>query len=132
MFQAQGNSLVNLRLSTALALILAMGAAPAMAQDTAVSGSVTTETGTATDLSVEQQTELRTIITEAGVEPVAETDFDVSVGAVVPDGIVLKPLPAGIAGIAPAYDGYLFFLLADGRIAVVHPDTLEIVLVITA
>jgi hypothetical protein len=34
--------------------------------------------------------------------------------------------------IVPQYEGYRFFILADGRIIIVDPDTLEIVYIIEA
>jgi hypothetical protein len=111
------------RLTTALALLLAVGAAPVLAQNAA---------GGVGQLSVEQQTDVRAIIAELQAEPFVETDPDVSVGATAPDGAVLQPLPSGVAEIAPDYAGHLFFVLADGRIAIVEPDALQIVLIISA
>jgi hypothetical protein len=32
--------------------------------------------------------------------------------------------------IVPAYEGYSYFVLADGRIVIVEPDTLEIVVIL--
>jgi hypothetical protein len=60
----------------------------------------------------------------------AEVDFDVSIGTAVPDTITLTPLPARVVEIVPQYAGFLFFLLPDGRIVIVAPDTLEIVFIL--
>jgi len=102
-------------------------------QVTTQSPAATTEGGASVnvELSAEQQTEFRSVITEVDVEPVAEVDFDISVGTVVPDTITLTPVPARIVEIVPEYEGYLFFLLPDGRIVIVEPSSLEIVLIIS-
>lgn len=99
-------------------------------------GTGTTTGGTATggmsvDITPDQQTEIRTIITEEDVDPI-EVDFDITLGTVVPSTVVLLPLPPRIVTILPQFEGFLFFMLADGRIVIVDPDTLEIVLIIDA
>ena len=43
----------------------------------------------------------------------------------------LHRLPARIVKIVPAYESYEYFVLADGRIVIVDPDTLKIVLILT-
>ncbi|TIU54111.1 MAG: DUF1236 domain-containing protein, partial [Mesorhizobium sp.] len=40
-------------------------------------------------------------------------------------------LPARIVKIVPAYEYYEYFVLADGRIVIVDPDTYKIVLILT-
>ena len=106
---------------------------------TDVEGEVTTEEPAMTteggasvevDISTEQQTEIRTVIQEVQVEPVAEVDFDVSIGSSAPDTITLTPLPARVIEIVPQYAGFLFFILPDGRIVIVAPSTLEIVYIL--
>lgn len=91
----------------------------------------TTEQKTDVDVTVEQKTEITQVIKEQNVEPI-EVDFDVSVGTAVPETIKVKlqPVPQRIVQIVPAYEGYLFFVLADGRIVIVNPSTLQIVLII--
>jgi len=178
---------MKIELTTALALVLAMSAAPTLAQDTSTSGGTTTttqsgansgdggattqsgtstsagatttgtdagststqvdstaadsaSTGAQTDptvstsvgISVEQQTEIRQVITEVNVDPVVDVDFNISVGTAVPQTIALQPLPPRIIQIMPDYEGYLFFLLADGRVVIVAPDSLQIVYVLNA
>jgi hypothetical protein len=49
----------------------------------------------------------------------------------VPAAVELHPLPARIIKIVPEYRGYEFFLLPDGRIVIVEPDTLKVVLIIS-
>lgn len=82
-------------------------------------------------MTVEQKTEITQIIKEENVEPI-DVDFDVSVGVAVPETVKvkLKPLPTRIVKIVPRYEGYLFFILADGRIVIVEPSSLEIVVIL--
>ncbi|HEU4987873.1 MAG TPA: DUF1236 domain-containing protein [Rhizobiaceae bacterium] len=89
------------------------------------------ETTGSIDISTEQQTEIRTVFTETEVEP-ADVDIEVSVGTEIPDTVVLHPLPPRVIEIVPQYEGYQYFVLADGRIIIVEPDTMEIVYIITA
>ncbi|MBB6469930.1 hypothetical protein HNQ96_005824 [Aminobacter lissarensis] len=83
------------------------------------------------NITVEQKTEITQIIKEEKVEPIT-VDVDVSVGVLVPQTVKVKlrPLPPRIVKIVPAYADYLFFLLADGRIVIVEPSTLEIVVIL--
>lgn len=84
------------------------------------------------DITAEQRTEIRQVIQSADVEPVDDIDFDLSVGIAVPSTIELYPLPPRIVEIVPVYEGYRYFILADGRIIIVEPDTLHIVYIIEA
>lgn len=92
-----------------------------------------TEQGSSTkvDVTVEQKTEITQIIREEKVEPV-DVDIDLSVGVIVPQTVKvkLKPLPPRIIKIVPSYEGYLFFVLTDGRIVIVEPSTLKIVVIL--
>lgn len=53
-------------------------------------------------------------------------------GVVIPATIELYPLPADIVALAPANEGYLYFVLEDGTIVIVEPGTLEVAYVLTA
>ncbi|CAH2405329.1 DUF1236 domain-containing protein [Mesorhizobium escarrei] len=91
-----------------------------------------TETGAISNVTVEQKTEITQILKHEKVEPVADVDFDISVGVEVPrQKIRLRPLPPRIVEIVPAYEEYQYFVLADGRIVIVDPGTLKIVLILT-
>lgn len=83
------------------------------------------------NITIEQKTEITQIIKEEKVEPIT-VNVDVSVGVVVPQTVKVKlrPLPPRIVKIVPAYADYLFFLLADGRIVIVEPSTLKIVVIL--
>jgi hypothetical protein len=92
----------------------------------------TTSTGSINNVTVEQKTQITQVIRETKIEPVASVDFDISIGVEVPrHKIRLHRLPARIVKIVPAYETYEYFLLADGRIVIVDPDTLKIVLILT-
>ena len=84
------------------------------------------------EVTVEQKTEIKQVVQEVDVEPIAvdRIDFDIDVGVAVPRTIEVHPLPPRIVEIVPEYEGYLYFILADGRLVIVEPDTLEIVVII--
>ncbi|RWP91470.1 MAG: DUF1236 domain-containing protein [Mesorhizobium sp.] len=91
----------------------------------------TTSTGSINNVTVEQKTEVTQIIRETKVEPVSNVDFDITVGVEVPrQKVRLHRLPARIVKIVPAYESYEYFVLADGRIVIVDPDTFKIVLIL--
>jgi hypothetical protein len=72
------------------------------------------------------------VVKEVHVAPVKEVNFTVSVGTTIPKKVRLEPLPPRIVKIVPQYEGYRFFILADGRIVIVDPDALTIVYIIEA
>ncbi|CAN7684977.1 DUF1236 domain-containing protein [Mesorhizobium caraganae] len=89
-------------------------------------------TASITNVTVEQKTQITQVIKQTRIEPVSNVDFDISVGIEIPrHKIRLHRLPARIVKIVPAYETYEYFVLADGRIVIVDPDTLKIVLVLT-
>lgn len=82
-----------------------------------------------TGLTSEQGAQIREIIAATSVPRVA-VDFDVAVGATIPSSVTLSPLPVEVISLVPGLAGYLFFVVDDGRIVLVSPNTLRIVLVI--
>ena len=90
---------------------------------------VSSETTASIDVSTEQKTEIREIIVESDIEPV-EADFQVELGVSIPSTITLHTLPPRVVEIVPVYEDYRYFVLADGRIVIVEPATLEIVYVL--
>jgi hypothetical protein len=89
------------------------------------------KTASINNVTVEQKTQITQIIHETHVRPVASVDFDISVGVEVPrHKIRLHRLPARIVKIVPAYESCEYFVLADGRIVIVDPDTYEIVAIL--
>lgn len=118
----------------------ALAALPAQAQDLPLSGpsidisetsapSVDQTTSVDLGLTDGQASEIAKIIAGTNVQPAA-TDLDVAVGVAIPSTITLSPLPVEVTSLVPGLNGYLFFVLADGRIVLVSPNTLEVVLVI--
>jgi len=89
------------------------------------SGSKTEVNITSKDRTVIKQT-----IHETHVQPVRDIDVDIAVGVAIPQTIELHPLPPRIVEIVPAYRAYRYFVLADGRIVIVDPDSYEIVYII--
>ncbi|TPM32039.1 DUF1236 domain-containing protein [Mesorhizobium sp. B2-2-2] len=97
-------------------------------------GTTTDQSSTASinNISVEQKTEITNVIRETRVEPVSNLDVDISVGVKVPKQKVrLHRLPHRIVEIVPAYESYEYFLLADGRIVIVDPNSYEIVAILS-
>ncbi|WP_192254284.1 DUF1236 domain-containing protein [Mesorhizobium silamurunense] len=91
------------------------------------------KTASITNVTVEQKTQITQIIHETHVQPVASVDFDISVGVEIPrHKIRLHRVPARIVKIVPAYESYEYFVLADGRIVIVDPDTYTIVAILEA
>lgn len=90
------------------------------------------KTASITNVTVEQKTQITQIIHETNIQPVRDVSFDISVGVEVPrHKIRLHRLPARIVKIVPAYEEYEYFVLADGRIVIVDPNTYTIVLILT-
>lgn len=93
-----------------------------------VDGEPTAQDGLAT-ITAEQETQVREIF--VATPPTTTTvDFDVATGVVVPNTVSLQPLPPTIVEVVPAYEGYQYFALDDGRIVVVEPTTLEVVYIL--
>lgn len=83
------------------------------------------------NISTEQRTEIKQVFVENRVKP-AKVDIDINVGISVPTTVELHPLPPRIVEIVPAYRGYEYFVLADGRIIIVQPTTHEVVYILAA
>jgi hypothetical protein len=82
-------------------------------------------------LTFEQAVEFKRLVIEANSAPVeASSSFDIGVGATVPSTVTLTLLPTTITALYPQLEGFLFFVLPDGRIVVVNPTTLKIVLIL--
>ncbi len=99
--------------------------------DSGASADFDIDTSLDIDISVEQTTQIRQVVIQQNVQPI-EVDFDVTIGATVPSTVTLTPLPIEVIQLIPGFEGYLFFLLPDGRIVIVAPTTLQVVLIIYA
>ncbi|CDZ30621.1 Hypothetical protein NGAL_HAMBI490_54900 [Neorhizobium galegae bv. officinalis] len=95
----------------------------------AATGKPSNETTGSINISTEQRTQVRQILVQNKVEPV-DVDIRVDVGVAVPTTVELHPLPPRIVEIVPAYRGYEYFLLADGRIIIVEPSSHKIVYIL--
>ena len=60
----------------------------------------------------------------------ATVDFDVTVGAAVPDTAVRHPIPPEVVTAVPHARGYEYFVLADGRVVLVHPQDRTIAMIL--
>jgi hypothetical protein len=87
------------------------------------------ETTGSINISTEQKTVIKNTIVETNVKPV-DVDFKVSIGVNVPKTVELHPLPDKVIEVLPAYRGYVYFILADGRIVIVQPDSYEVVYIL--
>jgi hypothetical protein len=61
------------------------------------------------------------------VAPVRDIGVAVNVGVVIPHSVRLYPLPTDIVGIVPEYRGYEYIMLDDDRVAIIDPDTFEVI-----
>ena len=98
----------------AAAAIFSLGASVAFAQSI--------------ELAPEVQTSLQEHVTTANVTP-ATVDTELAVGAMVPEGVTLNPVPAEIIGSAPELEGHEFFVVND-KIHVVDTETRAVVTII--
>ena len=83
--------------------------------------------GTLTNVNPEQKTRVRAAFGGHRVAPARDIGIAVNVGVVVPRTVHFYPLPPEIVTIAPDYDGYEYFMIDESHVAVVDPDTLEVV-----
>jgi Protein of unknown function (DUF1236) len=89
------------------------------------------QAGAGAKLSSEQRTKITTVIRGQHIAPVTNVNFSISVGTRVPRDVAFHPLPTEIVTIYPDWRGYEF-ILVNGQIVVVDPQTFEIVAVIDA
>ena len=80
------------------------------------------------EIAPEVQTSFQEYVTTAKVTP-AMVDAELAVGATVPEGVTLSPVPAEIIGSAPELEGHEFFVVND-KIHVVDTATRAIVTII--
>jgi hypothetical protein len=89
------------------------------------------QAGAGAKLSTEQRTKISTVIRDQHIAPVTNVNFSISVGTRVPRDVAFHPLPTEIVTIYPDWHGYEF-ILVNGQIVVVDPQSFEIVAVIDA
>ncbi|MEI9923553.1 MAG: DUF1236 domain-containing protein [Bradyrhizobium sp.] len=87
------------------------------------------QAGAGAKLSGEQRTKITTVIRNQHIAPVTNVNFSISVGTRVPRDVEFHPLPTEIVTIYPDWRGYEF-ILVNGQIIVVEPQSYEIVAVL--
>jgi hypothetical protein len=83
--------------------------------------------GSITSVTTEQKTRIRSVFTSHRVEPARDLNVAVNVGVRLPHSVHLYPVPEDVIEIVPAYRDYEYILLDDNRVAIVDPDTFEVV-----
>lgn len=86
---------------------------------------------TTASVSAEQESQLQSAFQDAPSGDAVTLDVDVRVGAVIPATVTLQPLPPRIVEVVPAYSGYRYVRLADGRIVIVEPASMKVVYIVT-
>lgn len=82
--------------------------------------------GSVANVTSEQRTKVKGIFTQHRVEP-AHINVSVNIGVAIPRTVHLYPVPEDIVLIVPEYRGYEYVLLDDDRVAIIDPDTYEVV-----
>lgn len=83
--------------------------------------------GSITGVTEEQRTRVKSVFIQHHVEPARGLNVSVNVGVALPHSVHLYPVPEDIVTIVPEYRGYRYILLEDNRVAIVDPDTFEVV-----
>jgi hypothetical protein len=83
--------------------------------------------GSVASVTTEQKTRIRSVFTRHHVEPARNLDVVVNVGVRLPRSVHFYPVPEDVIAIVPAYRDYEYVMLTDNRIAIIDPDTLEVV-----
>lgn len=83
--------------------------------------------GSVANVTSEQKTRIKTNFTRHHVEPARNLNVSVNVGVALPRSVHLYPVPEDIIAIVPDYRGYEYIMLDDDRVAIVDPDTFEVV-----
>ncbi len=87
-----------------------------------------TNVNASVNVNDQQRTRISTSISRLNVQPLANVNFSLSVGTVVPRDVRLQSLPAEVVEIVPQYRGYDFVLVKD-EIVIVEPSSSKIVAV---
>src|SRR5204863_7313606 len=90
-----------------------------------------TSTSGSVQLSQEQRTKVRTVVTRESSARVENVNFSISKGTTIPQDIIVKarPLPSELVEIFPQYRQYKFILVRD-ELVIIDVDTGRIVDVI--
>jgi len=83
--------------------------------------------GSIASVTTEQRTRVKSVFMQHRVEPARNLNVSINVGVALPHTVHLYPIPQDIVEIVPEYRGYEYILLEDDRVAIVDPDTFEVV-----
>ena len=83
--------------------------------------------GSITSVSPEQKTRVRAAFAGHRVAPARDIGVAVNVGVRIPRSVHIYAVPAAIISIVPDYRGYEYFMIDEDHVAIVDPDTLEVV-----
>ena len=83
--------------------------------------------GSVANVTSEQKTRVKSVFSRHHVEPARNLNVSVNVGVALPRSVHLYPIPEDIVVIVPDYRGYNYIMLDDDRVAIVDPDTFEVV-----
>jgi len=83
--------------------------------------------GSITSVSEEQKARVKSVFSRHHVDPARNLNVSVNVGVALPRSIHLYPIPEDIVLIVPEYRGYEYIMLDDDRVAIIDPDTFEVV-----
>ena len=83
--------------------------------------------GSIASVTSEQKTRIKTVFSRHHVEPARNLNVAVNVGVALPRSVHLYPIPEDIIVIVPDYRGYDYIMLDDDRVAIVDPETYEVV-----
>jgi hypothetical protein len=81
-------------------------------------------------LTAEQKTKIRTTVVQSKDAPkVANVNFSLTVGTVVPKTVKIVTVPPALVEIHPQWRGHRYFVVGE-RIIIVEPKSLKIVTVL--
>ncbi|HVX35144.1 MAG TPA: DUF1236 domain-containing protein [Hyphomicrobium sp.] len=90
-------------------------------------GRASTGRGSVANVTAEEKTRLKTVFTRHHVEPARDLNVSVNVGVRIPHSVRLYPVPEDVIAIAPDYRDYMYVMLDDNRVAIIDPDSYEVV-----
>ncbi|MFO1115309.1 MAG: DUF1236 domain-containing protein [Beijerinckiaceae bacterium] len=93
--------------------------------------SVSVGAGQSVNLDAKAQTQVRDFVARDRSARVDHVDFNLSVGARVPEHVHYRPLPSELVSVFPQYRGY-DYVVANDEIVIIEPRTREIVTVVAA
>jgi hypothetical protein len=90
-------------------------------------GRASTGRGSVANVTTEEKTRLKTVFTHHHVEPARDLNVSVDVGVRIPHSVRLYAVPEDVIAIVPAYRDYMYVMLDDNRVAIIDPDSYEVV-----